>query len=294
MDLSGRRFLVETDWLEEHLEAPELRVIECTSLIPNYFEPSAGDGLIFESGRKDWEEGHIPKSAFADFLDELSDRSNEKLMYAMPSAEQFSSAMSELGVGEGTAVVVYDRQLNMWASRLWWMLRAFGFDNAAVLNGGWVKWTAEKRPVSTDPPSYPRARFVAKPRPGLIADLERVREATKNDRIGLVSALAPDEFSGKPPHRYARPGRIPSSVNVPFFETANPETHVFASDEELRKKLDGAGATGKDEVICYCGGGIAACNTALALTRLGVDNVSVYDGSMTEWAADPSLPIEVD
>lgn len=293
MNLSDRRYLVETDWLQDHLDEPELRVVECTSLIVNYFEPSAADGLILESGRKDWEQGHIPNSAFADFLDDLSDRSNERLMYAMPSAEQFSAAMSKLGVGEGTAVVLYDRQLNMWASRLWWMLRASGFDNAAVLNGGWIKWSSEGRPVSTEAPSYPRAHFVAKPRPELIAAREQVQAAIGNERAGLVNALDPDEFAGKPPHRYARAGRIPSSVNVPFFTTADPETHVFASDDELKKVLDASGATDKDEVICYCGGGIAACNTALALTRLGIDNVSVYDGSMTEWTADPSLPLEV-
>ncbi len=294
MNLSDRRYLVETDWLQDHLDEPELRVIECTSLIPNYFEPSSADGLILESGRKDWEDGHIPKSAFADFLDDLSDRSNERLMYAMPSAEQFAAAMSKLGVGEGTAVVLYDRQLNMWASRLWWMLRAFGFDNAAVLNGGWIKWTAEGRTVSTEAPNYPRTQFVTKPRPELIAARDQVQAAIGNERASLVNALDPDEFAGKPPHRYSRAGRIPSSVNVPFFTTADPETHMFARDDELKKLLDACGATDKDEVICYCGGGIAACNTAWALTRLGVDNVSVYDGSMTEWAADPSLPIEVD
>ena len=188
-------------------------------------------------------------------------------MYAMPSAEQFSSAMSKLGVGDGTAVVLYDRQLNMWASRLWWMLRAFGFDNAAVLNGGWIKWTAEGRPVSTEAPTYPRAQFVAQPRPELIAAREQVQAAIGNERASLVNALDPDEFAGKPPHRYARAGRIPSSVNVPFFTTADLETHVFASDDELKKVLAASGATDKDEVICYCGGGIAACNTALWLSR---------------------------
>ncbi len=192
MNLSDQRYLVETNWLQDHLDAPELRLVECMSLIPNYFEPSAADGLIVESGRKDWEEGHIPKSAFADFLDDLSDRSNERLMYAMPSAEQFSSAMSKLGVGDGTAVVLYDRQLNMWASRLWWMLRAFGFDNAAVLNGGWIKWTAEGRPVSTEAPTYPRAQFVAQPRPELIAAREQVQAAIDGQPDGQTAPLLED------------------------------------------------------------------------------------------------------
>ena len=293
MDLSEHRHLVETDWVADHLDEPSLRIVECTSLLPNYFEPSGGDPLARASGRAMWAEGHIPRSAYADILEDLSDTANEHFMYAMPSAEQFSQVMSELGIGNGTAVVLYDRQLNMWASRLWWMLRAFGFDNAAVLNGGWVKWTAEGRAVSTEASDYPKARFVAKPRPELIAARDRVQAAIGRAGSCLVNALDPDEFAGKPPHRYARPGRIPSSVNVPFATTADPETHVFASDEDLQKMFDAVGATQKDEVICYCGGGIAASSTALALTRLGVGNVAVYDGSLMDWTGDPSMPLEV-
>ncbi len=293
MDLSEHRHLVETDWVAAHLAEPSLRIVECTSLIPNYFEPSGGDPLARASGRSMWEEGHIPGSAYADILEDLTDRSNERFMYAMPDADQFSQTMSGLGIGEGTAVVLYDRQLNMWAARLWWMLRAFGFDNGAVLNGGWVKWTAERRAISTAPPDYPVAQFVARPRPELIAQRERVHAAIGRDASCLVNALDPDEFAGRPPHRYARPGRIPSSVNVPFATTADPDTQLFASDDELKDMFDAVGATQKDEVICYCGGGIAASSTALALTRLGVDNVSIYDGSLMEWTGDPSLPLEV-
>ena len=293
MDLSEHRHLVETDWLADHLNESWLRIVECTSLLPNYFEPSNGDPLARDSGRLLWEEGHIPGSAFADILVDLSDRSNKRFMYAMPPAEQFSRVMSELSIGAGVAVVLYDRQLNVWASRLWWMLRAFGFDNAAVLNGGWVKWTGEGRALSTEPSDYPKAQFVAKPRPEFIAARDQVQEAIGNGQSCLVNALDPDEFAGKPPQRYARPGRIPSSVNVPFASTADPETHVFATDQDLQKQFDAVGATDKDEVICYCGGGIAASSTALLLTRLGVDKVSVYDGSLMEWTGDPSLPLEV-
>ena len=293
MDLSAFRHLVETDWVADHLDEPSLRIVDCTSLIPNYFEPSGGDPLARASGRAMWAEGHIPGSVYADILEDLTDRSNERFMYAMPSAKQFSQVMSELGIGNGKAVVLYDRQLNMWASRLWWMLRAFGFHNAAVLNGGWMKWTAEGRAVSTEPHEYPEARFVANPQPQLIAERDQVEAAIGRDTSCLVNALDPDEFAGRPPHRYARPGRIPSSVNVPFATTTDPETHLFASDDDLQKTFDTVGATHTDEVICYCGGGIAASSTALALTRLGVGNVSVYDGSLIEWTGDPSLPLEV-
>ena len=292
MDLTERRNLVTTDWLAENLRNPDLRIIEATSLLPNYFEDDAEQGLTKASGSPEWQASHIPGSAFADILGELSDQGNERYMYAMPDATQFANVMSRLGVGDDSAVVIYDRQLNMWASRLWWMLRSFGFDNAAVLDGGWPKWLAEGRPVSSEPPNYPAATFNARPRPGLIAEQASVRNAISQDSTCLINALDPDEFAGRPPHRYARHGRIASSVNVPFMVTVDPESQQFVADEDLTKIFDNVGALNKEQVICYCGGGIAACNTALALTRLGVDNVSVYDGSMTEWASDPSLPME--
>jgi hypothetical protein len=131
MDLAAQNYLVDTDWLAAHLDNAELRIIECTSLLSNYFEESAADGLVLETGRDLWEAEHIPGSAFADLLNDLSDRSRSDFMYAMPSAERFASVMSDIGVGEGTAVVLYDRGMNSFAARVWWMLRAFGFDTAS-------------------------------------------------------------------------------------------------------------------------------------------------------------------
>lgn len=292
MDLADHNFIVDTAWLAAHLDAPGLRIVECTSQLPNYFAASAADGLEMASGRPLWEQGRIPGSVYADILSDLSDRSVANFMYAMPSADRFAEVMSGIGVGDGTAVVLYDRGMNSWAARLWWMLRTFGFDNAAVLNGGWTRWLAEGRPVSTAPPRAAEARFVARPRPELIAKRERVQAAIGNPRSCLINALDPAEFAGRPPQRYARPGRIPSSVNVPFAVTVDLETQVFPDDAALRNVFAAAGVTGKDEVICYCGGGIAASTTAFLLTRLGIANVSLYDGSLTEWTSDPSLPME--
>ena len=292
MDLSEYRYLVTTHWLAENLNNPDLRIIEATSLLPNYFEDDADQGLTKASGSREWRASHIPGSAFADILGDLSDQDDERRMYAMPDATRFAEVMSRLGVGNDSAVVIYDRQFNMWASRLWWMLRSFGFDNAAVVDGGWQKWIEEGRPVSSEPPNYPPATFDAQAREELIAQQAEVQEAIGQASTRLINALHPDEFAGRPPHRYARAGRIPSSVNVPFLVTVDPESQQCASDEELIKLFDSVGALNKEKVIGYCGGGIAACNTALALTRLGVDNVSLYDGSMTEWASDPSLPME--
>ncbi|SRR6266545_2682253 len=171
------------------------------------------------------------------------------------------------------------------------MLRCFGFENAAVLNGGWKKWTREGRLVSTAAPQYPAAHFIARPHPELIATRAEVLAAIGSQSTCLINALTPDEYAGRTPLRFGRFGHIPSSVNVSYIGVLDPETQAYLSPEQLHTQFAQAGALHKERVITYCGGGIAACSDALLLTMLGADNVAVYDGSMTEWAADPTLPL---
>jgi thiosulfate/3-mercaptopyruvate sulfurtransferase len=291
MAFQNPQYLVETDWLHAHLEDANLRVLDCTVYLPNYFDASAAQKVQIVSGRAHWEQGHIPGSAFADLVQDLCDPQNTRFMFPMPPAAQFEAAMSRYGVGEGTRVVLYDDMLNVWAARIWWMLRAFGFDNAAVLNGGWKKWTLEGRPISTAPPQYPPAQFIARPRPERIATKDEVLAAIGSQATCLVNALDPEEYAGRGPVRYGRPGHIPSGVNVSFLSVVDPETHAYLQPEQLREQCTQVGAMAKDRVITYCGGAIAASSAAFVLTLLGVDNVAVYDGSMTEWAADPTLPL---
>ena len=293
MDLSKFNYLVDCDWLAVHSDAPDLRIVECTSQLPNYFEDSADQGLELESGRPLFEEAHIVGATYVDLLHELSDRSKTNFMYAMPSAERFEQVMSAIGVGPDTAVVLYDRGMNSWAARVWWMLRYFGFSNAAVLDGGWTAWESRGLPTSTEPSSYPPTTFVASENPQLIATKESVLKMINDPKGCLITALDPDEFAGRPPHRYERPGRIPGSVNVPFSTTVNLETQHFSDDEALQQQFENVGALNKEHVVAYCGGAIAASNTVFALTRLGVKNVALYDGSLTEWTSDPDLPMEV-
>lgn len=293
MDLTKLNYLVDCHWLAAHLDSPELRIVECTSQLPNYFESSAADGLELLSGRPLFDEAHIEGATYVDLLNELSDRSKTNFMYAMPSAERFEQVMSAIGVGPDTAVVLYDRGMNSWAARVWWMLRYFGFDNAAVLNGGWTTWSARGLPTSTSAARYPAANFVAQVRPELIAERDKVLRAIDDDNACLINALDPDEFAGRPPQRYARAGRIAGSVNVPFSQTVDLTTQNFVDDNVLREQFESVGALNKERVVAYCGGAIAASNTVFALTRLGVKNVSLYDGSLTEWTSDPSLPMEI-
>ena len=154
MSFARPQHLVETDWMAQHLDDPGVRLLECTV----YLQPGRRPRRVrVESGRAKWAEGHIPGAGFVDLQEELSDRTS-KLRFMMPPAAQFAEAMGRAGVGDGVRVILYDRAVNMWAARIWWMLRAFGFDNAAVLNGGFKKWTVEGRPVATDAGRVPPVR----------------------------------------------------------------------------------------------------------------------------------------
>lgn len=279
--------LVTCGWLASHLDDPNLRVLDCSVT----FGVTKDGGFTISSADDDWAAGHIPGSVLADLPGALSDDSQD-IPLMMAPAGQFAETMGRYGVGPGARVVLYDRAFNMWAARVWWMLRAYGFDDAAVLSGGWLKWTLEDRPASTEASSYPPATFEAKPRPELMATKDEVQASIESGATCLINALPEDEHTGEV-QRYARPGRIAGSVNVPSRALLDPNTQEYLSLDEIRRIVEPTGALDRERVITYCGGGIAASSDAFVLTLLGHDNVAVYDGSLLEWAADESLPMEV-
>ena len=290
MSFVNRQYLVETDWLANHLDDPDLRIVDCTQYLPNYAEKVE---ITTVSGRENYAKGHIPGAAYVDLLGELTDRTQKGVYAPMPQVEQFAAVMSRIGVGEGTRAILY-ADFPPYAARVWWMLRAFGFDNAAVLNGGLAKWRSEGRPLSTEAATYPRATFVPRPRPELIASKEEVVAAIADNNVCIVNALLEPEYTGAPgfPHHYGRPGHIPRSVNVPFLSVVDTNANnQFIPADELRKRFADAGALTSERVITYCGGGIAASQAAYLLTLLGKENVALYNGSMMEWGADPNLPL---
>ena len=282
-----RDLLVDTAWLADHLNDPAIRILECTVYL--HPAPDIPAGYRVESGRGRWAEGHIPGAGFADLHEDLSDRSSS-LRFMMPSAAQFAEAMGRYGVGPGVRVVLYDRSVNMWAARIWWMLRAFGFDAAAVLDGGWKKWTREGRSVSTDDGVRPAKTFVARPRPELIANKAGILAALGEDRACVLNALTEEQHRGARV-TYRRPGHITGSVNVPAQALVDPETHAYLPPDVLRQRFADAGVLEARRVVTYCGAGIAASSDAFVLTMLGHDDVAVYDASLSEWAADPNLPM---
>jgi len=209
----------------------------------------------------------------------------------LPPAQVFARVMGSMGVDERTRVVCYASANHWWATRLWWMLRVFGHDRAAVLDGGLQKWRAEARPVESGPGRRYEARnFIARPRPELVAGKEDVLAAIGRSDVCTVNALRPEQHAGTGGVHYGRCGHITGSVNIPAIEHINAD-YTFKSATELRRLF--AEALARPQVITYCGGGIAATSVALALALLGYDRVKVYDNSLTEWAADPGLPMQM-
>ena len=200
--------------------------------------------------------------------------------------------MSRHGIGAGTRVVLYSRDRVMWATRVWWMLHVMGFDDAAVLDGGFEKWQAEGRPVSTAPAAYPAARFVARPRPGLMVDKADGRGGAGGSRHAADQYAERGRLRRRGAVALRPPGHIPGSVNLPWPGLTLPESNLFIGLEEAADRLATLGAPAAERIVCYCGGGISATMGLFLLHRLGYDNLALYDASMAEWARDESLPIE--
>jgi len=282
-----RRGLVPTDWLAANLADPNLRIFDVTV----HLRPPPPAPYRIESGRADYEAGHIPGAGFLDLGRDLSDPASP-LPFTMPPVEAFARAMGEAGVGPGSRVVAYSTTTPMWATRLWWMLRACGFEAAAVLDGGLAKWKAEGRPVETGERRYPRAALSLSAHSGAWADQAAVLAAVGDGEVCTLNALSPSVHRGEADTNYGRKGHIAGSRNVPYAALLKPDG-TFRDDAELAPLFEAVGALSRPRVICYCGGGISATMDALALVRLGHPHVSVYDGSMSEWSRDPTMPMEM-
>ena len=291
MDLRDPDALISTEALAARLGQPGLRVYDCTTYLEPP-DPGSDDPYKVVAGWKTFVAGHVPGADFLDLQGELS-ALDTPLKFTMPSPEHLARAFGRHGAGDGARVVLYSIGSMMWATRVWWMLRALGFDGAAVLDGGFDRWQAEGRAVeSGEPKGYPPATFTPRPRPGRFVDRTAVKAAIGDPRTVTVNALGPQFHKGLEPSRYGRPGRVPGSVNVPAASLVDPATKRFVSPADAMARFAAAGVDRDRRVIAYCGGGISATIDLFLLHQLGFDDLTLYDGSMGEWAKDPSLPIE--
>jgi thiosulfate/3-mercaptopyruvate sulfurtransferase len=272
--------LVSTAWLAAHFTDHDVQVVDAT-----WYMPAEG-----KRGRESFQAAHIPGAVFFD-IDEVADTSTD-LPHMLPSADAFAEAAGALGLRRDETVVVYDAQGLFSAPRVWWTLRVMGFPKVFVLDGGLPKWQADGHPI-TDGPGAPIPTEVAPGfRPELVRDLDAVQTSLEGRGEQLVDARPAARFRGDAPEPRPglRGGHMPGAKNVPFGGLLNPDG-TMKSAEELRAAFEGAGVDLGKPIVTSCGSGVSASLLALALARLGREDVAVYDGSWTEWGGRPDTPV---
>ncbi len=274
--------LVSVDWLAQRLGDPDLRVVDATWYMPAEQRP----------GLEEFRQGHIPGAVFFD-IDLISDRDTD-LPHMLPPQAAFAAAASQLGLGPSHQIVVYDGQGIFSSPRVWWTLRVMGFDKVAVLDGGLKAWRAAGQPVETGDPAPTPVESAARLRPHLVRSLDDVRQALDDPELQIVDARPSGRFLGEVPEPRPglRGGHMPGACNLPWSAVIAPDGTLRAPDE-LRGAFAVAGVNLERPVITTCGSGVSAAVLALALARLGVDQVPIYDGSWSEWGGHPDTPVVV-
>jgi len=283
MSYARPEYLIEPAALAAALDAGQVRVFDATV----FLEP-AERGYRARSGIEEYGQGHIPGAAFLDQLRDLSDTSSG-LGFTLPEVGALQRALGAAGAGTDTPVVVYSSAHMMWATRAWWLLHYAGHDRVAVLNGGLAAWRGAGLPLATDAHQHPAATFEAAPRGHRFVAKDDVLGAIGSASVCTVNALSPDVYTGEGAMSYGRKGHITGSVNLHYDELLDGGRYRPAA--ELERLLRGRGLLEAEQVYAYCGGGISATIDAFACLLVGKDDVAVYDGSMSEWVRDESLPM---
>jgi thiosulfate/3-mercaptopyruvate sulfurtransferase len=276
------QWIVETEWLAERLDAPDILVVDASLHLPNTGRDAKAEYLA----------EHIPGALFF-HIEDIADEENP-LPHMLPSSIKFASRVKRMGIGDGVRVIAYDSVGLYSAARAWWMFRAMGHNDVAVLNGGLKKWKAEGRPVEDgEPPRRTPRHFSPRFHAELVRDANEVKALIGNPVAQIVDARSAGRFEGRDPDPRPglRAGHIPSSRNVPYASLLNPDG-TLKSEPELRAVFAAAGVDVGRPVVASCGSGVTAGIVALALAILGRPDAAVYDGSWVEWGAEGNgLPV---
>ncbi len=273
--------LVSTDWLAGHLKDPDIRILDASWYLPD----------MGRDARAEYDEAHIPGARFFD-IDEISDLRSE-LPHMAPPPEKFISRMRAMGVGDGHQVVVYDGHGLFSAARVWWLFRLMGKTDVAVLDGGFPKWTEDGHPIEDMPPIMRDRHITVSRQNHLVRNVTQVAAAAKLGDHEIVDARSPARFRGEEdePRPGLRAGHIPGSKNVHYSTLINDDG-TMKSPPELRTVFETADVDLSKPIITTCGSGVTAAILFLALERIGLSQVALYDGSWSEWGMFPDLKVE--
>ena len=276
-DLRGR-YIVETEWLAERLDAPDLVVVDGSLHLPTQNRDA----------KAEFAAEHIPGAQFFD-INAIADTDNP-LPHMMPSTHVFASKMKKMGIGDGTHVVAYDSVGIYSAARVWWMLRTMGHEDVAVLNGGLPKWKADGFAVTDEPPRNKTERhFTPRFNAALIRDIDDIKSNVKTGAEQIIDARAAGRFNGEAPEprKGLRSGHMPGAKNVPF-TTLLTDNGTLKATSDMRAVFETAGVDVTKPSVTSCGSGVTAGVLSLALALLGNTDVAVYDGSWSEWGDEGS------
>jgi len=285
--LASPSLLVTTDWLAEHINDKNLRIVD----IRGHVIPASEPPPHYFNHHDDYLKSHIPGALFVDWVHEITDPGDPRhAQIARP--ERFAAAMSRLGITPETLVVTYDDADGMFAARLWWCLSYYGHTRVAVLDGGWKKWMAEGRPTTAEIPTVQPAPFTPRPNPDLYRSGDQVAAALHSS-ARLLDLRSPEEYAGVS-SRASRKGHIPGAINVPRSTLVAPDSTLLPRDE-LRQRFAQVGVDeNTPEIITYCNAGVSASFGLLALRAAGFSRSAVYDGSWKDWGNNEERPIEID
>ena len=275
-------WVVETGWLAERLDAPDIVVVDASLHLP----------ITGRNPKAEYLAEHIPGALFFD-IDDIADETNP-LPHMLPTPVKFASRVKRLGIGDGVRVIAYDSVGLYSAARAWWMFRIMGHTDVAVLDGGLKKWKAEGRAVeSGEPPSRTPRHFTPRFHAELVRDVAEVKALIGHPVTQIVDARSAPRFEGREadPRPGLRAGHIPGSRNVPYASLLNADG-TLKPEPELRAVLAAAGVDIGRPVVASCGSGVTAGIVALALAILGRPDAAIYDGSWVEWGVvDNGLPV---
>ena len=260
--------LVETGWVASHAHDATIRIVDMRM--------------------NGYAEGHVPGAVY---LAPVAIRDANSPPTFLPTPAAFEAMMARLGISDATRVVVYDERGGIYAARLWWILNYFGHPDVALMNGGWVKWTAEQRPVTTDAAAPAAGRFKARPRPEWLATASDVARAIDKPGVKILDARTTAEIEGKDLRNIRRGGFIPSSIPVYWEDLLDPQQKTFKPADELRRIYEDRGVMPSHEVIAYCQVGMRASVDLFALYLIGYDKLRNYYGAWEEWGNREDLPI---